>query len=76
LTTQEEILTHRALVVHISTQSNGIWRVHGAAIVDGVAEQQTMWDVDVLLTYPENLALDHRKTAVVILLSTKTKRGT
>lgn len=68
LTTHEEILAYRALVVHIPAKSDSIWRVHGATVIDGVAEQQTVWDVNILLTHPENLALDHRKAAVVVLL--------
>ena len=68
LATQEEILAYRALIVHIPAKSNSIWRVHGATVVDGVAEQQTVWDVNILLAHPENLALDHRKAAIVVLL--------
>jgi hypothetical protein len=74
LATQEEILADRALVILIPTQTNGVWRVHGATVVDSIAEQQAMRNMNVFLTYSEHLTLDHGKAAVVVLMRKRVEK--
>jgi len=71
LAAQKEVFANAALVIRILAQTHSVGRVHGATVVDSVAEQQTVGDVDVLLTHSKDLALDHWKTAIMILLSTQ-----
>lgn len=59
LSAQEKVFANSAFVSRILSQRDSVGRKHGATVVDGITEQQTVGDVDVFLTHPEDVALHH-----------------